>query len=113
MKDRELIARIIINILDVKNCQQWELFTGEDMYEQVCNYILNISKGNNTAEEYARKMMEENKPVIDRIVQGEDFLMKSIMCLRNLLENITESLEDSNPIFNDIKKRLILLGAFY
>ena len=39
--------------------------------------------------------------------------MKSIMCLRNLLENITESLEDSNPIFNDIKKRLILLGAFY
>ena len=72
MKDRELIARIIINILDVKNCQQWELFTGEDMYEQVCNYILNISKGNNTAEEYARKMMEENKPVIDRIVQGED-----------------------------------------
>lgn len=41
------------------------------------------------------------------------FLMKSIMCLRNLLENITESLEDSNPIFNDIKKRLILLGAFY
>ena len=58
MKDRELIARIIINILD--------------MYEQVCNYILNISKGNNTAEEYARKMMEENKPVIDRIVQGED-----------------------------------------
>lgn len=42
------------------------------------------------------------------------------MCLRNLLENITESLEDSNPIFNDIKKlfndikkRLILLGAFY
>lgn len=72
MKDRELIARIIINILDVKNCQQWELFTGEDMYEQVCNYILNISKGNNTAQEYARKMMEENKPVIDRIVQGED-----------------------------------------
>ena len=72
MKDRELIARIIINILDVKNCQQWKLFTGEDMYEQVCNYILNISKGNNTAEEYARKMMEENKPVIDRIVQGED-----------------------------------------
>lgn len=71
-KDRELIARIIINILDVKNCQQWELFTGEDMYEQVCNYVLNISKGNNTAEEYARKMMEENKPVIDRIVQGED-----------------------------------------
>ena len=65
MKDRELIARIIINILDVKNCQQWELFTGEDMYEQVCNYILNISKGNNTAEEYARK-------IIDRIVQGED-----------------------------------------
>ena len=31
------------------------------MYEQVCNYILNISKGNNTAEEYARKMMEEKQ----------------------------------------------------
>ena len=51
MKDRELIARIIINILDVKNCQQWELFTGEDMYEQVCNYILNISKGNVQGED--------------------------------------------------------------
>ena len=107
MKDRELIARIIINILDVKNCQQWELFTGEDMYEQVCNYVLNISKGNNTAEEYARKMMEENKPVIDRIVQGEDIPTEEYNVF------ITESLEDSNPIFNDIKKRLILLGAFY
>ena len=109
MKDRELIARIIINILDVKNCQQWELFTGEDMYEQVCNYILNISKGNNTAEEYARKT---NRSLIG-LFKVKIFLMKSIMCLRNLLENITESLEDSNPIFNDIKKRLILLGAFY
>lgn len=113
MKDRELIARIIINILDVKNCQQWELFTGEDMYEQVCNYILNISKGNNTAEEYARKMMKKTNRSLIGLFKVKIFLMKSIMCLRNLLENITESLEDSNPIFNDIKKRLILLGAFY
>ena len=38
--------------------------------------------------------------------------MKSIMCLRNLLENITESLEDSTPIFNDIKSALILIECF-
>lgn len=67
-------------------------------------------------------ILNENIEKMSIVCQREDnlmlfkvkiFLMKSIMCLRNLLENITESLEDSNPIFNDIKKRLILLGAFY
>lgn len=37
--DRELFARNIINIIDVKNCTQYELFMRDDLIEQLDKYM--------------------------------------------------------------------------
>lgn len=72
MKDRELIARNIINIIDVKKCQYYTLFCGADMFDKLSEYLFDLCKANEEASEYAKKMLNENKTVIDKIVQGED-----------------------------------------
>lgn len=70
MKDRELIARNIINIIDVKNCQSYTQFMNDDMYDKVYNYMLKVSRGNGEATEQAKTIMSNNRPVFDKIVQG-------------------------------------------
>lgn len=72
MRNRELIARNIINIIDVKNCQRFPLFCNDDMFEQVSKYTLELCKGNREAVEYVKNMMDVNKLMIDKIVQGEE-----------------------------------------
>lgn len=72
MRNRELIARNIINIIDVKNCQRFPLFCNDDMFEQVSKYTLELCKGNSEAVEYVKNMMDVNKLMIDKIVQGEE-----------------------------------------
>lgn len=72
MKDRELIARNIINIIDVKNCQYFNKFMDDDMYDKVYNYMMNISRGDDKAIEHIKTIMIKNKPVFDKIIQGED-----------------------------------------
>lgn len=70
MKDRELIARNIINIIDVKNNQYFNTFMNDDMYDRVYDYMLKVSRGNKEAAEQAKIIMGNNKPVFDKIVQG-------------------------------------------
>lgn len=72
MKDRELIARNIINIIDVVNCHKWTIFVNDDMYEQVYEYMMDISKNDDTANQHAKSMMLKNKEIINKIVQGVD-----------------------------------------
>lgn len=72
MRNRELIARNIINIIDVKNCQRFPLFCNDDMFEQVSKYTLELCKDNSEAVEYVKNMMDVNKLMIDKIVQGEE-----------------------------------------
>lgn len=72
MKDRELISRNIINIIDNINCHNWTMFMNDDMYNQVYDYLMSISEGNKVASQYAKDMMANNKHIIDKIIQGVD-----------------------------------------
>lgn len=61
--DRELFARNIINIIDVKNCTQYELFMGDDIIDQL--------------EQYLKRLVPDAKSEIDDLLKEQD---KVIIC---------------------------------
>ncbi|MCR1960174.1 hypothetical protein CWE04_12020 [Thomasclavelia cocleata] len=87
MKDRELIARNIINIIDITNCHNWIMFMNDDMYKQIYDYMMVISKGNKAANKYIEEIMLNNKEVIDKIVQDVDI---STLEFNTLMESFRE-----------------------
>lgn len=87
MNDRELIARNIINIIDITNCHNWIMFMNDDMYKQIYDYMMVISKGNNAANKYIEEIMLNNKEVIDKIVQDVDI---STLEFNTLMESFRE-----------------------
>lgn len=87
MEDRELIARNIINIIDVVNCYNWTMFINDDMYKQVYDYMMSISEGNDVANQYAKDIMLKNKETIDKIVQDVDI---STLEFNTLMESFRE-----------------------
>ena len=49
MRDREIIARNLINIIDVKNCQYFSQFMNDDLYDKLYDYLIKLSRGNDKA----------------------------------------------------------------
>lgn len=87
MKDRELLARNIINIIDVKNNQYFNTLMDDDMYDKVYDYMLKISKGNEEATNYAKTVMETNKSLFERVVNGEDIPIVEFNAMMELFRN--------------------------
>lgn len=71
MRDREIIARNLINIIDVKNCQYFSQFMNDDLYDKLYDYLIKLSRGNDKAVAHTKLMMEECRPIIEKIVKGE------------------------------------------
>lgn len=81
--DRELIARNLINILDVKNCTNYTIFMNDDLY--------------NTLLKYATKVFGISKEAIE---ETEIFL--------NDCKEIIKKIENDSPISIDEKNKLMI-----
>ena len=68
MRDREIIARNLINIIDVKNFSQ---FMNDDLYDKLYDYLIKLSRGNDKAVAHIKLMMEECRPIIEKIIKDE------------------------------------------
>ena len=71
MRDREIIARNLINIIDVKNCQYFSQFMNDDLYDKLYDYLIKLSRGNDKAVAHTKLMMEECRPIIEKIEKDE------------------------------------------
>jgi hypothetical protein len=71
VRDREIIARNLINIIDVKNCQYFSQFMNDDLYDKLYDYLIKLSRGNDKAVAHTKLMMEECRPIIEKIVKDE------------------------------------------
>ena len=71
MRDREIIARNLINIIDVKNCQYFSQFMNDDLYDTLYDYLIKLSRGNDKAVAHTKLMMEECRPIIEKIEKDE------------------------------------------
>lgn len=87
MKDRELLARNIINIIDVKNNQYFSEFMNDDVYDKVYEYMMRLSKGNDAATSCAKNVMLNNKPLFDRIINDEDIPISEFNAMMELFRD--------------------------
>ena len=84
MRDREIIARNLINIIDVKNCQYFSQFMNDDLYDKLYDYLIKLSRGNDKAVAHTKLMMEECRPIIEKIEKDEQLsMMNSILLWKN------------------------------
>ena len=71
MRDREIIARNLINIIDVKNCQYFSQFMNDDLYDKLYDYLIKLSRGNDKAVDHTKLIMEECRPIIEKIEKDD------------------------------------------
>ena len=93
MKDREVISRNIINILDVKHCREYGIFEDDDLYDALLKYLKKLAP-------------EAESRDIDMIMTRNELTMKKIV------EDKDISLEEMNRFMEDLKsfKRKYLLN---
>ena len=92
--DRELIARNLINILDVKNCTNYTIFMNDDLY--------------NTLLKYATKVFGISK---EAIKETENFLNDCKEIIKKIENNSPISIDEKNKIMTGlicIKRKYIL-----
>lgn len=65
--DRELIARNIMNIIDVKHCYDYQIFMNDDLYEQLQNYLNQLCD----YHQEVQQLMESQQFHITMIVNNE------------------------------------------
>ena len=70
-RDREIRARNLINIIDVKNFQYFSQFMNDDLYDKLYDYHVKLSRGNGKAAAHTKLMMEECRPIIEKIEKNE------------------------------------------
>lgn len=84
VRDREIIARNLINIIDVKNCQYFSQFMNDDLYDKLYDYLIKLSRGNDKAVAHTKLMMEECRPIMKKSKKTNRFLMmNSILLWKN------------------------------
>ena len=89
--DRELFARNIINVIDVKNCTQYELFMGDDIIDQL--------------EQYLKRLVPDSKSEIDVFLKEQGKVLEKVKNNQNL------NIDERNHFFLQLinfKKRFIL-----
>lgn len=89
--DRELFARNIINIIDVKNCTQYELFMRDDLIEQL--------------DKYMKILVPEATKEIDIFLKEHDKVLEKVKNNQNL------DIDERNHFFLQLigfKKKFIL-----
>lgn len=82
--DRELFARNIINIIDVKNCYQFKIFMNDDLEKQLIKYL--------------------NKLISDPGNDINIFIAKHEQTINKVVKNIKIDILEHNNFMNDLKK---------
>lgn len=67
--DKEFICRNIINILDVKHCREWEIFSHEDLETVLPEYLKKLVP--NVSQEDLDLIMNKNKSTIQKIASHQ------------------------------------------
>lgn len=87
--DRELIARNIINILDVKNCTNYMIFMNENLYEILLDYTIKVFGVNDEAIEEIKSFLINCKSIIIEIennspisIEDKNKLMTGLICIK-------------------------------
>ena len=65
--DRELIARNLINIIDVKNCTNYTIFMDDEIYNILQDHIIKMFGVDEMAIEEIKKFLNNNKQTIKKI----------------------------------------------
>ena len=65
--DRELIARNLINISDVKNCQNYIIFMNNDLYDTLLKYAIKVFGVSKEAIEETENFLNDCKEIIKKI----------------------------------------------
>ena len=81
--DRELIARNIINIIDVEHCHDYHIFMNDDLYEQLKNYLNKLCDDHYKVQQ----LMDKNQSLITMIVN-----------------NVSMSIEQKNEFFESLRE---------
>ena len=63
--DRELIARNIVNILDVQHCREWGRFANDDLFDQLEDCLKRLTDESASAD--IDILMSKNKELINKI----------------------------------------------
>lgn len=82
--DRELFARNIINIIDVKNCTKFDVFMNEDIKKQLIIYL--------------KKLIPNPGNDIDL------FIARNEQTLNKVAQNIKIDIFEYNRFMDDLKK---------
>lgn len=83
--NKELICRTIINILDVKHCNEWQIFAGDDLYDVLYKYLAKLVHGNDEAFSDIDKLMARNELIIKKLAENKP---TSIEDERKFMENL-------------------------
>lgn len=67
--DQELIARNIMNIIDIKNQFYYDIFMHEDLYEVLKDYLENLTRNIDYANKDIEIIMENNKSIISKLIK--------------------------------------------
>ena len=83
MMDRELFARNIINIIDVKHCTEYSIFMGDDLFEQLLKYL--------------KKLAPDVIKDIDVFMAGHEQTIKKVIANKQI------DIYEYNQFMNDLK----------
>lgn len=86
--DRELINRNIINIIDVKKCQNYNIFNTEDLYNVLKNYLYDLVWHDVNAMNYIDDKLESTKMIIDKIANNQNITIEEKNQLMSALMQI-------------------------
>lgn len=96
--DRELIARNLMNILDVKNCQNYIIFMNNDLYDTLLKYAIKVFGISNEAIEEIESFLIDCKEITKKIennspisIDDKNKLMTGLICIKRkyILKKIT------------------------
>lgn len=83
--DRELIARNIINVIDVKHCSEYSIFMGDDLYDQLYKYLIRLVHNNKDAIKDIDITMTRIELIINKIVANKQITQEEKNTLRENL----------------------------
>lgn len=76
IKDRELISRNIINIINVKRCQEYDILSGDNMIDVIHNLMNEVDPHVDGYLNEVEVFIEKNKHIINKIVNNEGITLE-------------------------------------
>lgn len=84
--NRDLISRNIINIIDVKHWQRYQIFNGDHLEDELRNYLLKLTDpSNQDIIDAINELLNKNHQTIEKITHDQDISIQEKNDLMNAL----------------------------